>query len=134
MPEYKCDQCDREYRSDEYMALDRVPVDPDDPERRQGYHKVCECGAEFYADNWGRVDVVDTGDEEIKVSTTFLILNHGHGDEDLWYETLARGEVERRYETREEAEAGHEEIVRKLQNGEFHFEPTGKRLVVDEET
>lgn len=130
MTEHMCDRCGRRYNHREYMELDRVPVDPDDPERRQGYHKVCKCGAEFWADCWTTRDTIEVEGEEFTVSTVFLTLAHGP-DGDQWYETLVRpGDWMDRYTTQEQAEAGHEAVCERLRNGEWHFETTGRRLVL----
>lgn len=63
---------------------------------------------------------------EILVSTVFLGINHGFFGRDLWYETMVFGEsagkfgieldgLTRRYETRTEAQAGHEKVVQTVQ-------------------
>jgi len=61
------------------------------------------------------------------ISTVFLALNHGMGGEPLLYETLiapivdgvpdmGAADIPARYATREEAEKGHDEFVRKAIN------------------
>jgi hypothetical protein len=61
--------------------------------------------AESFGDGW-------------RISTVCLGLNHGFGGEPLWYETMLflsdggeRDNECRRYATREEAQAGHDEMV-----------------------
>ncbi len=65
---------------------------------------------------------------ESAVSTVFLGLNHGFHGKDLWFETLVfggklDGEMNR-YETYEEAEAGHEVMVERVKTSE-NFNETG---------
>lgn len=134
----KCDQCGSEYNHHEQMEMDRVPVDPDDPERRQGYHKVCDCGAEFWVDRWTREDTITVDGAEFTVSTVFLHIDHGHDGEKLWYETLVNGPrggggVMERYETQSEAEAGHEAILAALRAGRYEHVPETWRLKVQYE-
>lgn len=54
--------------------------------------------------------------ERISISTVFLGLDHGYDGNHLWFETIAFGfqnnKIQGRYETWEEAEAGHEEVVK----------------------
>jgi hypothetical protein len=58
-----------------------------------------------------------TSDKSILISTVFLGLNHGHGNSnrDLWFETMIFGgehsEYQERYETWDEAQAGHDRAV-----------------------
>jgi hypothetical protein len=116
----KCDQCETEYSSDEYTALDETLAVKDDtiPNPQHGYHKVCKCGAEFWVDRYQRTDTVEHDGDEYHVSTVFLTIPHGP-NHDQWYETLAHNSVVRRYETEEEADAGHEEICEKIRSGDF---------------
>jgi hypothetical protein len=69
---------------------------------------------------------------KIRVSTVFLELNHGFGGRNLWYETMIFDEGSSiilhdlgawRYETKEEAEEGHEKIVGLLREGKFKLKP-----------
>lgn len=52
---------------------------------------------------------------EVRVSTMFLVINHGRNGKPLWFETMVFGgplsDECGRYETWEEAEAGHWAIV-----------------------
>jgi hypothetical protein len=55
---------------------------------------------------------------EIRVSTVFLGLNHSWDQRPLWFETMVfegpnDGDMER-YETFEQAEFGHDEMVRRV--------------------
>ncbi len=56
----------------------------------------------------------------VKVSTVFLELDHGFGDKPLWFESMCFGgplayECER-YETWDEAEAGHGAMVERVKD------------------
>lgn len=57
----------------------------------------------------------------LDVSTVFLVINHGFLGKDLWFETMifgpSEGDNQWRYETYEEAEAGHKSIVNQLKKG-----------------
>lgn len=128
MSEYQCSSCGAEYSFNEYKALDRTPVDPDeeDPMEGQGYVAVCECGHRFHLDDWQEIDEVTHGDREFTVSTVHLGLNHGHGGRDLWYETLVGWDsgnyITDRYTTQEEAEEGHAETVEKIKTGAYELQ------------
>lgn len=55
----------------------------------------------------------------VRISTVFLLLNHGWNDVDLWFETLVYGssldqEMDR-YTTWSEAETGHAVMVERVQ-------------------
>jgi hypothetical protein len=76
--------------------------------------------ASYWADgNFDSRRVNRTEKEGVVVSTVFLVLNHGWGDEgDLWFETLVfsgefDGEMDR-YETWDQAIAGHEAMCKKV--------------------
>lgn len=130
MIEYQCSSCGREYSNQEYRELKRVQAVKDevDPTARDGhgYHAVCECGHEFHADEWHKEAAVESEYHEFRVSTTHLVLNHGHGDDDLWYETCvfwdSGNRVLDRYETQSEAKEGHERIVKALENGQYNVQ------------
>ena len=123
MSEYKCGDCGREFSFEEHRRLDRAPVDPTDPDRREGYVTVCECGYRFFEDGWNEVTVLTHDGTEFRVSTVFLNLNHGFRGEDRWYETCVfwdtGSNVVERYETKDEAKTGHERIVEMLRCGEY---------------
>lgn len=59
--------------------------------------------------------------KQVEVSTIFLALNHGFGEKDLWFETMVFGGVmdghQDRYETWDEAMAGHLEMVERVTKG-----------------
>jgi hypothetical protein len=111
------------------MALDRQPLNPDDdnPKKGSGYETVCECGAGFHSDKWNLRETVDTDDGEVEVSTVSLLIPHGLNHDD-WFETCLFGvggsRVVRRYETQEEAEDGHEEVIEQLDAGAYTVETT----------
>lgn len=54
----------------------------------------------------------------VKVSTVFLMFDHGHGATPLFYETMVFGGqwdgYQLRYETRKEAQIGHQKVVQDL--------------------
>lgn len=70
-----------------------------------------------------RTVIDDTGG--IFVSTVFLGINHGFGGRPLWFETMIFGgphtNYQDRYETWDEAHAGHEKAV-KIARGELKDE------------
>jgi len=62
------------------------------------------------------LDIIKVDNEEIKVSTVFLGLNHNFGDgPDLWFETMIFGGIndgwQDRYSTREQALIGHQKAI-----------------------
>jgi len=128
-----------------------VEYDPD-PWKNYGFTSVCECGYVFHRDYWRKVTRLSlkyypsilyrllnllTGGLlckpiviNVKVLTYFLELRGLDGD--LWYETVVFDEGGSiilsdfdvcRYETREDAEKGHEKIVRLLKEGKFKLKP-----------
>lgn len=135
MSQYRCTQCGELYGSDEYNGLELVRVDKENPSR--GNERVCrECGARFHSEKWQLVDEVEVNGDTFHISTVGLTIGHGL-NHDQWFETLVTpsggSEWMDRYETQEEAEAGHEEVIERLEAGEYSFVPTGKRLVMGEE-
>lgn len=128
MSEYKCSNCGQEYTFEEHSQLDRVPVDPEEPDPMQGkgYVRVCECGNRFHLDDWGTSTEVTDEDHEFRVSTVFLNLNHGTDAQPMWYETCVFWDdgsyVLDRYGTKEEAEEGHERVVNALREGRYTFQ------------
>lgn len=138
MSEYRCSNCDTTYTHEEYMALDRQPLYPEaeDPMEKGGYEKVCgECGSGLYSDKWMLREELEVDGEEFTISTVALLIPHGL-NHDQWFETMvfpsAGSEWMDRYQTQEEAEAGHERVVERVQDGQFHFKPTGRRLVLND--
>lgn len=95
-----------------YLSVenDVIPCDPDD----HRWLKLMKDPRRF-------VGKTKVGDAE--VSTVFLCINHGRGECDLWFETMLFdfGSPDdcwmRRYETWDEASAGHERAVACLREG-----------------
>lgn len=130
MTEYQCSSCGTVYSFYEYVQLERVQAveNEENPTAKDGhgYHTVCECGHEFHEDEWQVIDEVETAEGDIQVSTTHLVLNHGMGRGDLWYETCVfwsdGSNVVDRYETQESAENSHKEIVSEIKAGNFRVQ------------
>jgi hypothetical protein len=122
MNEYQCSSCGTTYSFHEYNQLDQVQAvkDEDNPTAPtgHGYHKVCDCGHEFHKDDWNEVNTVEATDREFRISTTHLVLNHGHGERDLWYETCVFWDggsyVVDRYKTQEEPKTAMNGSSRRL--------------------
>lgn len=134
---YRCTSCGAEYSPNEYRDLDRQPLDDtdDDPSEGAGYEKVCgECGSGFHSEKWQLQETIETDDGEFYISTVALPIGHGL-EHNLWFETLIESpwssEVADRYHTREEAEAGHEALVKQIEAGAYGMEPVAYRLVLD---
>lgn len=138
MIQYRCSQCKTTYNRREYDALDHVQVieDEDDPTGigGHGYERVCECGARFHSDKWQLLDEVTVDGETFHISTVGLLIPHGT-NHDQWYETLVSHDtgntITDRYETEDEARAGHERVLERLRIREFTFETTGRRLTME---
>lgn len=129
--EWKCGKCGKEYTSEEWRSLKSVQLVPEDtdPMRQHGYTGVCPCGYVFHRDKWHIRDVLelptDHGRAKVEVITYFLELRFRGG----WYETDIfdeGGDVKmdshapwKRYETQEEAEQEHNELVRLLREGKY---------------
>ena len=62
--------------------------------------------------------VLRGGPKPVRVSTVFLGLDHGLGGKPLWFETMVFGgkldQEQDRYETWDEAVAGHKAMVKKV--------------------
>lgn len=75
--------------------------------------------AHMFADNKARI-VEKTKIGEVEVSTVFLGIDHNFTQgSPLWFETMTFGdasEMQKRYATWEEAQAGHDEIVAMLRS------------------
>ncbi len=59
---------------------------------------------------------------DARISTVFLGLDHGWGDKPLWFETMIFGapehdDYQERYETWDEAEAGHAKALALVKSG-----------------
>jgi hypothetical protein len=137
----KCGKCGKEYDINEYLRLRTIPVNPNDldPRLGSGYTKICECGYVFGKDKWMKKTTVKLKECEIEVSTVFLEVNHGSDEKPLWYETMifpGTGLItcwqQWRYETREEAEKGHERIVELLKAGKYRIVPIQYEMIVVE--
>lgn len=92
-----------------------VPVDFGDPRH------VAMWSYEHGVGPQRRVDRTTIGD--VRVSTVFLGVDHGHGsDRPILFETMIFGgerhEEQRRYCTWQEAEEGHRELVDELRQGD----------------
>jgi len=66
----------------------------------------------------GRIRYIKGDRKPVRVSTVFLGLNHGFGGKPLWFETMVFGgkldQEQDRYETWDEAVAGHEAMVKRV--------------------
>lgn len=135
MSEYRCSQCGERYTHNEHMALESVKVEGPDPTKDYGKETVCECGARFHSDKWRLFEELEIGGEEFEVSTVALTIPHGP-NHNQWFETCVfhsgGSKVTDRYETQEEAEAGHEKRVEQLKESDFGFKPTGKQIEFNE--
>ena len=138
---WKCGKCGKEYTSEEFIRLPSVPLVPEDknPMEQHGYTPVCKCGYVFHRDRWHLVSKVKLRECVVKVSTIFLELNHGFGDEDLWYETMIfsdKPEIEcyfcERYKTKQEAIKGHKRIVKLLKECKYEIKPIKFELKLKE--
>lgn len=141
--EHRCGKCGKEYTTDEYCKLERVPVDPENSD--YGVHAVCSCGYEFYKDRWQLRETIEVCGIKVDISTVDLQMNHGHGDgPDLWFETMIfprshedGSSVEcwfcDRYTTKEEATTGHKKIKEILQSDDCKLIPSQYRLVLPDE-
>ena len=119
---WRCSWCYTRYTTDQYLALPMVPADPteSDPQAGHGYLAVCHCGKVFHRDKWRLQEFVGNALGRFWVSTVDLELNHGFNAGELWYETMIEGpdgqfsDYQPRYETREQAEAGHHRVCHDL--------------------
>jgi len=136
MIKWKCGKCGKEYTLEELDMLRKIPLVPEDtdPIKQHGFTPVCDCGYVFHRDKWHLVDKVKLKECTVEVSTVFLEINHGHGGQDLWYETMVfpaqNSDVDiecyfcERYETKEEAIEGHKKAVKLLKEGKYEIVPT----------
>ncbi len=123
-PEWRCGKCGKKYSFHEFIDLMSANYE-------SGKMPVCPCGYRFFFDKWKLQEMlkVKIGDKEVDVlvSTVYLELNHGFFDKDLWYETMVFEEcvedVEsrciNRYETEEQAIAGHNETLELVKSGNY---------------
>lgn len=134
---YKCGGCGKTYGSTRELDKTQAVPEEEDPTGSlgHGYVSVCECGHRFHLDDWRERTTVENRGFEFDVSTVFLNLDHGFGDEELWYETGIFWDygsyISKRYRTREEAEEGHKQHVEAIENGNFRMEPTEYGLTID---
>lgn len=134
--EWQCSHCKQTYSFQEFITLKSEWIDPN----RTDYGKttICKnCGKKFGRDKWQLLRRIRTFPNlltgwmhpTIRVSTVHLELNHfGY-----WYETMVFADkkwcslidvqvyIQHRYKTKEEAEKGHAEIVRKITQKMYSF-------------
>ncbi len=77
--------------------------------------------AVWFNDNDKHIELLEVSG--LTISTVFLGVNHGSGSNDLWFETWVHGnnaleiygeeDIMLRYETLEEAKAGHQKLLDK---------------------
>ena len=122
---WRCGKCGKIYSIQEFIELIGTNYET-------GNMPICSCGYRFFFDKWKLQDIVkvkmDDKDVDILVSTVYLELNHGFLDRDLWYETMVfvedlEGGVESRYvdryETEEQAIAGHNKMLELVRSGNY---------------
>lgn len=127
-PEWKCGKCEKKYGFYEFMELM-------DANYKNEKMPECPCGYKFFFDKWKLQDIlkVKMGDKDVDVlvSTVYLEINHGFLDKDLWYETMVfveyiEGNMQsrciNRYETEEQAIAGHNETLELVKSGNIDDE------------
>lgn len=143
MSDWKCGKCLKVYEFDDFMKLknQRMKSVEDDPDNKYGYTNVCDCGYVFHKDKWIKRETVElnksgTKKYKVDVSTVFLELEHMGG---MYYETMIFPQsselishFQERYKTQEKAEAGHQEVIRKIKDKEIHFQVTEKELIIDD--
>lgn len=90
MSNWKCGKCGKVYSSDEFASLtyEKMVEDDPDPKQNYGYGAVCPCGYRFHKDKWHTSDDINRFPKKYQVSSVFLELDHGYGDEHIWYETM----------------------------------------------
>lgn len=85
-------------------------------------HRVVKCDlmtwAQWMESEKGNRVVQQTAVGEVSVSTVFLGLDHGFGGKPKWFESMVFGGTmdgeQERYETWNEAVAGHEKLVARV--------------------
>lgn len=131
MSDWQCSNCLKVYTNSQQLALRKVKaVETDtDPMEQHGYVPVCTCGKRFHLDKWRLQEEVEVnhpeGKKRLQVSTIALELDHGYVEgEHLWYETMIFGSDDQymeRYETQEQAENRHKQIVELIKAGHYKF-------------
>ncbi len=122
-PEWRCGKCGKKYSFHEFTDLMNANYE-------SGKMPICTCGYRFFFDKWKLQDILkvkmDDKEVEVLVSTVYLDINHGFFDKDLWYETmvfvmsLEKDVQDRcicRYETEEQAIAGHNKTLELVKSG-----------------
>lgn len=136
MSKYRCSRCKKTYNHRQYRNLPKTSRVTDDPNDKYGVETVCECGERFHSNKWGIRNEIEKDGEEIGVSTVALTIPHGLNRND-WYETClfypGGNRVVRRYSTESSAEEGHMDIMKKIENGEYHYYDTsyGKAIELE---
>lgn len=135
--EWRCGKCGKVYGS--LLGLKSVKaVDSDtDPKKEHGFVAQCSCGYTFHKDKWFIKDTIEIEEALVEISTVDLELEH-FGN---WFETMvfikdSKGKslecgFQDRYKTKEEAELGHEEIIRKLKAGRYRVVPSTYGLEIN---
>ena len=133
----KCGNCGAEYELQDWIRLKKVPRNPTDvsPAIQSGYTYQCKCGYIFGVDRWKLRETVTIptpiGDISVTVNTSFLEVGFEDGKgTTLWFETVIIPDTPSvecytcwRYRTKEDAQAGHERVVRLLKEGKFVINP-----------
>lgn len=128
--EWYCSHCNRSYTFDEFMNLEKALAQKGDIDHKYGYVAICKCGKHFHTEKWRMLDRLKIKNKEedvmvdIDVSTIHLELIHFG----FLYETMVlvddymhESAIQRRYKTKEEAIEGHNDIVKRLKDGDFEF-------------
>lgn len=142
----KCGKFNKIYSYEEFVNLLRTQAVEKDinPEKKDIYVGICECGYRFGLDRWQLRDTVSIANGKeiisVDVSTVDLELSHGFNRDNFYESTLFSNEdlseFCKRYKTQEEAIKGHNEILEWLKSGKYRIE-TGednkKRLLISAE-
>ena len=137
MSRWKCGNCGTEFTTMELLGLKQVPLNSSHaaPLTRRDCTVQCWCGYTFQRDRWQIKDVVNitTPAGSIPVSVTTSFLEYSWDGDGNWFETTIRTDHPLivchqcwRYPTREEAEAGHRQVVKALEAGNFTLTPPFK--------
>lgn len=132
MSRWRCGNCGTEFTLMELLGLKQVPLNSSHaaPPTRRDCTVRCWCGYTFQQDRWQIKDVVNittpAGPISATVTTSFL----EYSWDGNWFETIIRTDHPLivchqcwRYPTREEAEAGHRQVVKALEAGNFTLTP-----------
>jgi hypothetical protein len=134
MSRWKCGNCGKEFATMELLGLKQVPLNPSHaaPLTRQDCTVQCWCGYTFQRDRWQIKDVVSittpAGATSVTVTTSFL--EYSWNDDGCWFETVIHTDHRLivchqcwRYPTKDEAEAGHHQVVEALKAGRLALTP-----------